>query len=379
MANRSSLRNPIYQELGVRTIIQASGTKTSYSGPRLDDEVIEAMQQASKSSVDIVELNKKVGEYIAQITHSEAGMVTSGAASGIVLSTAACMTGNNPAKAKKLPDASDMKNEVIMQKIHRGHYSHLYTHAGAKIIEVGDLVSVTAHDMEYAINEKTAAINFLIGPKIYQTGLSFEAVAAIAQKNKIPLIVDAAAMLPPKENLWKYIEAGADLVTFSGGKIIRGPQNSGLLFGKKELVEAAMLNASPNNAIGRAHKLSKEDIVGLYTALKKFMQCDEEELYRQCREKIQRITPFFEPLHEHIALAIEHDFHEFSVPVLLVSSKSVALNMEKLAGLLKNHDPAIYLEYHKRSQSIVIHPFALEYDEPEIVGEEIAGLIKSLL
>ena len=379
MVNRSSLSNPIYEELGVRTIIQASGTKTSYSGPRLDSEVADAMLQASRSSVDITELNKKVGEYIAKITHAEAGMVTSGAASGIVLSIAACMTGCNPAKAKKLPDASGMKNEVIMQKIHRGHYSHLYTHSGAKIIEVGDLVSSTADDLEYAINEKTAALNFLFGPKIYQTGLSLDVVAGIAQKHKIPLIVDAAAMLPPKENLWKYIEAGAGLVTFSGGKIIRGPQNTGLLFGKKDLIDAALLNCSPNNAIGRAHKLSKENIVGLYIALKKFMQLDEQQLYNICREKLDRIIAFFEPLQKEVQLTIEHDFQEFSVPVLLISSRSAALDMQSLAKTLKHHDPPIYLEYHQRSRAIVINPFALEYDEPEIVGKEIAGLIRTQL
>lgn len=375
MANRSSLDNPIYAELGVKTIIQAGGTKTSFSGPRLHKDVLDAMQVAARSSVDIAELNRKVGEYIARITRSEAGMVTSGAASGIVLSIAACMTGRSLARAKQLPDTTGLKNEVIMQKIHRGHYSHLYTHSGASIVEIGDLVSCTVEDLEYAINERTAAINFLFGPKIYQTGLSLETVAGVAKKHGIPLIVDAAAMLPPKENLWRYIEAGADLVTFSGGKVINGPQNTGLLFGKKELIEAALVNASPNNSIGRPHKLSKEDIVGLYVALKKFMMLNEEDLYDACREKLNRIIPFFLHLLNEISCTIEHDFHEFSVPVLLVQSKN-GLSLEKMTGLLKQSDPPIYLEYHKKTEALVVNPFSLEYDEPEMVGAAMARLLE---
>ncbi|OGT42073.1 MAG: hypothetical protein A3F42_07380 [Gammaproteobacteria bacterium RIFCSPHIGHO2_12_FULL_37_34] len=263
---QNMLDNPIYKELGVIPVIHAAGTKTTHGGTRSHPEVFKAMELASKSFVSIEELNRKVGEYIAKITGAEAGMVTSGAASGVVLSIAACMTGMNITKVRQLPNSAGMKDELIVQKIHVGSYSHMYTFTGAKLIEVGNINGCLPEELEAAINEKTVAVNYLLGPRISKVGLSLKKVVDIAHKYNLPVIVDAAAMLPPKSNLRRYIDEGADLVTISGGKMIHGPQGVGLLFGKKDLIDAAFANSSPNHAIGRPHKISREEIVGLYVS-----------------------------------------------------------------------------------------------------------------
>lgn len=367
----------IYDKLGVKPIINGAGTKTRFSGPILDPDTMEAMREASLVSVNLVDLIDKVGEYIAKVTHSEAGMVTNGAASGVVLSIAACMTGSNKAKVMKLPDSSRMKNEIIIQKIHRGHYSHMYTFTGAKIIEIGDLVNCSIDELEDAINENTAAINFLFGPKIFQTALSFETINRIAKKHNIPLIVDAAAMLPPKENLWKYIEAGADLVTISGGKIIRGPQNSGLLFGRKDLIEAAKMNSSPNHSIGRPHKMSKEDIVGLYTALKKYISSSDEEIYLSCHKKLDMIERAIEHLDAIFIIERKHDFQEFSIPVLLLRYKPGKGDPFVFINQIRKRNRPIYLEFNKHYSSVVINVFSMSKEDCHIVSESIIQITKA--
>ncbi|MEN9391245.1 MAG: hypothetical protein RL017_543, partial [Pseudomonadota bacterium] len=256
----------IYKQLGVKTLIHAAGTKSAIGGSRMSEDVLKAIEEASKYFVSITELNRKIGEYIAEITGAEAGMVTSGAASGVVLSMAACMTGTNIHKVRKLPNSEGMKNQLILQKIHRGSYSHMYTFPGAEIVEIGDFNDCLIEELEGAYTDSTAAVGYLLGPRVSRIGLSLSQMVESAHKKNIPVIVDAAAMLPPKTNLKKYITEGADLVVFSGGKLIHGPQATGLLFGRKDLVEAAYTNANPNHAIGRPHKVSKEDMVGLYIA-----------------------------------------------------------------------------------------------------------------
>ncbi|MCH8136055.1 MAG: aminotransferase class V-fold PLP-dependent enzyme, partial [Proteobacteria bacterium] len=237
--------NRVYDELGIKPVIHAAGTITSYGGSMPRPEVVEAMAIASTSFVGLEELNRKVGEYIAQITGAEAGMVVSGAAGGVVLSMAACMTGTNVAFVRRLPDATGMKNELAIQKIHRGGYSDMYTFAGAKFSEAGSVNGCLPEELDAAISENTAAVAYLFGPGVLRNGLSLQAVAEIAHARDVPVIVDAAAMLPPKSNLRRYISDGADLVTFSGGKYIRGPQGTGLLFGRRDLIEAATMNSAP--------------------------------------------------------------------------------------------------------------------------------------
>lgn len=370
-------KSSIYSEIGVNPVINASGTKTTHGGTQMSEDVIEAMKIASYNFVSIQELNEKVGDYIASITEAEAGMVTSGAASGVVLSIAACMTGTNKALIRQLPDSSGMKNEVIIQRIHMGAYAHMYSFSGCKIIEIGNINNCSDVELRHAINEKTAAIAYLFGPRISPSGLSFPEVVSIGKNYSIPVIVDAAAMLPPKSNLSEYIKQGADLVTISGGKFLKGPQNSGLLFGKKDLIEAAIANSNPNHAIGRPHKVSKEVIVGLYKALKNYIALDEEKLLLEYKKRLKEVLPYFSEL-KQINAELIHDWINYSVPVIAISSRNKLLNLKQLPNIMLQNSPRIFLQYFAELGHLVINPISLTVEELKIVAKSLSSNIEEL-
>jgi len=369
------LDNPIYKELGVVPVIHAAGTKTTHGGARSHPEVFKAMELASRSFVSIEELNRKVGEYIARITGAEAGMVTSGAASGVVLSMAACMTGTDIRKIRQLPNSAGMKDELIVQKIHVGSYCRMYTFTGAKLIEVGNINDCLVDELEGAITENTAAINYLLGPRISRSGLSLKKVVDIAHKHNIPVIVDAAAMLPPKTNLRRYIDEGADLVTISGGKMIHGPQGAGLLFGRRDLIDAAFANASPNHAIGRPHKVSREEIVGLYVALKLFMESDEAAMFLRYREKLNVVYKYLADI-EALNLEVIHDQINYNVPVLAIrfNENWKGPNPADLPKVLLQGSPRIFMQYFKELDHLVVNSVSLQEGEAELVGQMLKNL-----
>jgi L-seryl-tRNA(Ser) seleniumtransferase len=370
------LGNPVYDELGLRPVIHAAGTITSFGGSEPRPEVMEAMVLASQSFIGLQELNEKVGQYIANVSGAEAGMVVSGAAGGVVLSMAACMTGSNPAKVRQLPNTDGMKDELIIQKIHRGGYSDMYGFTGAKLIEVGSIDGTLSEEVEAAFTDKTAAVNFLFGPGVYQKGLSLPKIAEIAHKHDVPVIVDAAAMLPPKSNLTRYIREGADLVTFSGGKFIRGPQGTGLLFGRKDLIDAAIANASPNHAIGRPQKVTREEMVGLYTALKLFIEQDDESLMAGYRNSIK---PAYEILQTIVGLdvSIEHDPMKYHVPTVVVglNSEVRGLDPQKLIKDLLEGQPRVFMTYDQGVDSVSINPINLREGQAEMVARRLYELL----
>jgi len=264
----------VYDRLGVTKVINAAGTLTSLGGSLMEPETLEAMNEAAKSFLYMEDLMKKAGEAIAEITGAEAGLATSGAAAALAVAAAACMTGKDLEKVSRLPDTTQMRNEMIIQKMHRNSYDRCLRISGARLVEVGNDSGTKTCDVESAINEKTAAIiYFYFDP---QPGvLSLEEVIKIGKRHGIPIIVDAAAEVPPAENLRRFVAMGADLVLFSGGKQILGPNDSGILCGRRDLVEAASLNAFPNSqGIGRAMKISKEQIVGFVTALERYVEKD---------------------------------------------------------------------------------------------------------
>src|SRR5437867_12358126 len=267
----------VYRKLGVRPIIHGSGTTTRYGGSRLRPEALESMRQASTVLVNIDELNEAAGAAIARMLGAEAAFVTSGASSGLILQAAACIAGDDPARITRLPDTRGMRNEVVIQRAHRFAYDQAYRVAGGVLVEIGLARRTQPFELEDAISERTAAVAFLVSPFTSPPGtLSLEQVVAIAHKRGVPVIVDAASMLPPRENLTKFVRAGADLVSYSGGKGIRGPQSTGILAGRRDLIRAVALNASPNQALGRAAKTSKEEICGLVVALECFLAEDEK-------------------------------------------------------------------------------------------------------
>ena len=275
----------IYERLGVRRVIHGSGTTTRYGGSMLRPEALEAMREASQTLVNLDELNEAAGAAIARMLGAEAAFVTAGASSGLILQAAACIAGEDPAKITRLPDTQGMRNEIVIQRAHRFAYDQAYRVAGGVLVEIGLARRTQPFELEAAITERTAAVAYLVSPFTSPPGtLPLPQALEIAHRRGVPVIVDAASMLPPRANLTKFLTLGADLVSFSGGKGIRGPQSTGILVGRRDLVRAASLNASPNQALGRAAKTSKEEIAGLVTALELFLEEDEAAEMQRYRD-----------------------------------------------------------------------------------------------
>ena len=284
----------IYKRLGIRTVINGNATLTRLGGSIMPPEVVAAMADASKHFVDIIELQKRVGEEIAKLTHNEAAYVSCGAAAALTLSTAACITGLDATKREKLPylDAS-MKNEIIVHRHGRVGYDFAVRQVGVTFVEIGDEDGTTPDELESVITEKTAAIFYFANPNREHLWVPYEEAIAIAKKYDVPLIVDAAAQLPPPENLWRFTHQGADLALFSGGKGLCGPQSSGLIVGKKSLIEAIAFNGPPHPFIGRGMKVGKEEMVGLFAAVDRYLDQDHEALQQSYEDQVTYYTEVF--------------------------------------------------------------------------------------
>jgi L-seryl-tRNA(Ser) seleniumtransferase len=247
-------------------------------------EVMEAINYASKQFVMLDELHDRVGARLASLVHAEAAMVTCGAASALTLGTAAVLTGKDQQKIVDLPNLAGMKSEVLIQKSHRFGYDHAVRNCGVKLVEVE-----SAEDVDKAVNEKTALMLFYNNNNPVGK-VRDEQWAQLGKKHGVPTFNDAAADVPPVDNLWKYTKMGFDLVAFSGGKGMRGPQSSGLLVGRKDLIEAARLNAPPNgNTVGRGMKVNKEEMLGLLVAVESFVGRDHARDRREYDQRAETI------------------------------------------------------------------------------------------
>jgi L-seryl-tRNA(Ser) seleniumtransferase len=265
-------KRDIFKELGIRTFINAAGTYTALSGCVMHEEVVETIRYSSQKYAAIDECQDAVGKKIAEMCHAEAAMVTAGCWSAIVLGTAGVLTGTDPKKVAQLPHLENMKSEVLVQKEHNHGYVHALTNTGIKVVEVE-----TVDDVEKAISEKTAMMWFLnyAGPNGKIKDMEW---VALGRKHSIPTMIDMAADSTPVETLWKFNDMGFDLVCVSGGKGLTGPQSAGILMGKKDLIAAARLNAPPRGGnIGRGMKVNKEEILGMYVALEKFINRDHKK------------------------------------------------------------------------------------------------------
>jgi L-seryl-tRNA(Ser) seleniumtransferase len=258
-----------YDRLGVRTVINGVGNGTAIGGSIMRPEVVEAMAEASRSYIRLPELLEKAGQLVAELAGVEAAYITAGAAAGVTLSVAACMTGKDNARVHQLPNTRGMKDEVIIQVMQRNYYELMIRLAGASLVEIGLANGTQDYNLESAINEQTAAIVHFVAYSP-PSDLPIERVIEIGHKHGVPVIVDAAAEFPPFSALRRWADMGADLTIFSGGKGIRGPQSTGLILGKRELIEACTMNASPNHGVGRPPKVGKEEIAGVVTALELF-------------------------------------------------------------------------------------------------------------
>jgi L-seryl-tRNA(Ser) seleniumtransferase len=273
-----------YQKLGVTPFINAAGTYTVLSASTMPDEVQAAIALAAKKPVNLNELLEASGTYLAKQLHCEAALVTSGAAAALVVGTAACITIGNDQAILGIPSESGgLKNEVIVQKSHRYGYDHAIRNCGIRFVEVE-----TIEQYERAFNDRTVMAHYF---NAGSGNISREDWVRMAHQHGVPCFNDAAADVPPISNLWKYTQMGFDLVTFSGGKGLRGPQCSGLLLGRKDLIEAAKKNNSPNsNSIGRGLKVAKEEIIGLVAAVDWFLKQDDAAMDAEYRRRADAIA-----------------------------------------------------------------------------------------
>ncbi|GAB4023415.1 aminotransferase class V-fold PLP-dependent enzyme [Spirosoma koreense] len=279
-------KRDLFKEFGIRTFINAAGTLTYMTGSLMQDEVLDAINFGAKEFCLLDEIQDKVGAKIAQMVHSEAAVVTSGAFSGMTLGLAGILTGMDQKKVEMLPhiEGTGMKTEVICQKAHDIVYNHALTNTGCKIVPVE-----TAADVEKAINEKTALMHFL-HIEADKGKIMHEEWVALGKKHNIPTSIDIAADVPPVENLWRFNDMGFHFVVVSGGKAMRGPQSAGLLMGKKDIISAARLHMPPRGFnIGRGMKVNKEEIFGMYVALEKFINEDHDKLWKTWEDGIAHI------------------------------------------------------------------------------------------
>ncbi len=358
----------VYRQLGVTPVITASGSTTVYGVSKLLPEVKEAMNQASGVMVELADLQRAAGEVIANLTGAEAGLVSSGAAGGLVLQAAAVIAGSDPIKMDQLPNTDGLRDEIIMQRSHRFAYDQCYRAAGATIVDIGDGRRCAPWQLEAAFTEKTAAVAYLFSPFVSRRGLPFDQVCEIAHTRDVPVIVDAASFIPPRANLKRFIAEGADMVIYSGGKAVRGPQGAGILCGRADLIEAAAANGAPFQFVGRGMKVAKEEIVGLVKALQIFVDVDEEAEMEQYAEMCRSVVDAFVEM-PGLRLTVEHDEYDYLLPhaIMKFTDDWRGPSRDDVLEAMTKGDPPIYLHTLGQPDELGVDPFNLSEQELETV------------
>ena len=359
-------RRNLFKELGLRTFINAAGTYTFMTGSLMPTEVIEAMVAASKEFVLLDDVQDKVGEKIASMCHAEAATVTAGCWSAMVLGLAGILTGRDLKKIAQLPDLDELKSEVITQKSHNTGYVHALKNTGVKIVAID-----TIQDLENAINEKTAMMWFL-NYAAPDGQIQHEDWVAIGKKHNIPTMNDIAADVPPVENLWKYNDMGFDLVCISGGKALRGPQSAGILMGRKDLIEAARLNAPPRGGnIGRGMKVNKEEVFGMFAALERYISLDHGKEWKIWEDRIALIEAAVKKI-KGITTSVTVPPVANHTPTLNIDwdTSTIPVTREELQDRLRRGNPSIEVVAGKEN-SINLTVFMLEPNQEKIVASRI--------
>ncbi len=393
----------IYDNFGVRTIINVSGASTRVGGALMPEEVVDSMREAARESVSMAELQAAASRYISNVTGAEAGYVTSGASAGLTLATASIIAGCDLSKIDKLPQTQGFKNEFIISREHRNGYDHAARLAGATLVEVG-MNEIVANagvrrtepwEYEVAITDSTVGIYYSQGPDSHPC---LTDVVKVAQKFKLPVIVDAAGELPPKANLRRFIEMGADLVAFSGGKALLGPQSTGILCGKKHLITSVALQnldmdeffdiwdppndlipkdtlpGIPRHGIGRGFKVSKENVVGLLTALRLFVEDNYESNYIDQTNYLKSIVSAISSK----ALETRIFAPEEGSPILTIRVNEEVLQKSafEISRQLKNGNPGVFVQEVGLGEGIItIHPMNLNEDRTRILTKKLLSII----
>ena len=343
--------------------------------------VVDAMNDASHWFVDMHDLNGKAGDVIAKFTGAEAGLVTAGSASGMLLEAAACMTGTDPARVDRLPDTTGLKNEIVIHRQHLVSYAHNFRAAGARLVEIGGAGSTRAWELDDAIGDNTAAVAFVFGPR--QAGaLPLAQVIDVAHKRGVPVIVDAADMLPPPENLTRFVDMGADMVSFSGGKGVLGPQSSGILCGRADLMEAAYMNAAPNSeGIGRAAKVCKEEIAGLITALEIFVDTDftavQATWHARCDHVVSELQGISGIRAEIVEAEPDIDEADFTHPraIIRFDRSWTGPSQKRVVEMLEDGDPSIRVGSAGEYGGISIIPVDLQAGDEELIARRLKEIL----
>ncbi len=395
----------VYEELGLRTVINASGTLTRLGGSRMAPEVLAAMADAAASFVPIDDLQARAGEIIGEITGAEAGYVVTGAAAGLSLGVAACVAGMDVAVMDRLPDTSGLKNEVVVQRGHRNSYDHAIRAAGARLVEVGYLgfpgQGITwPWQVEAAITARTAALAYSAGR--VPGAVPLEEVVAIAHRHGLPVIVDAAGALPPPENLRRFAAAGADLVAYSGGKAIGGPQASGLLVGRADLIESVALQhqdmdvypatwtwrerylasgrlpGPPHHGLGRPMKVGKEEIVGLVVALRRYLALDHEAERRAQEAQLETIVAALEGLPGVRAHQLADDLAPRAYPTVAVRIDEAVVGRDAAAlinELIEGDPPVAVSQNLLHEGALALVASTLRPGDAEVVAARLRDVL----
>ncbi len=369
----------VYDDLGVRKYINGFATITSLGGSLMPPEVLAAMSEAARHFVDIDELQAKAGSRIASWTRNEAAYVSCGAAAGLVLTTAACITGLDEGRRARLPFTDGMANEVIVHRSGRVGYDFAIRQAGGKLVEIGADSGASADELEAAINPRTVAIFCFWNVTRMKGQVPLERQIEIGRRHGVPVIVDAAAQIPPVENLWRFTQMGAEAALFSGGKGLRGPQASGLILGTRKIVEACAFNACPRAFIGRPMKSGKEEIVGLMTAVRRYLDLDHEALSRRYEKQVRHVV---ESLAGRPHVTARRDYpSEAGQPMpraeILLDEPGLGLHRDDLLARLRDGDPAISLA-PAGEHGVFVNPQTLEPGEEQVVARRIVEELERL-
>jgi L-seryl-tRNA(Ser) seleniumtransferase len=389
----------IYGRFGVHPIINGAGPATRLGGTIMDDEVLVAMAQAARAYVKIDELQEAAGRVIAEITGAESGYVTSGATAGLALATAACMTGLDPVKVNQLPDTRGMKHEVVIHRAHRYDYDHAIRSVGATLVEIGFPDATFPYELEAAITAETAAIAYFPTPN--RPAVPLPIVVEIARRREVPVIVDGALEVPPVENLRSFVASGADLVVYSGGKSLRGPQASGFVCGRSDLIKSIAFHhqdmdvhpetwtyrqlidegtilGPPHHGIGRAMKVGKEEIVGLLVALQRYVREDRQAERDAWHARVALIARELEDLCGVEAEIVGAFSKSGSMPyaVIRLDEERIGRTAYQVLELLQEGDPRVYLgEERAWDGCIVVNPMTLRDEEVPIVVRRLRETI----
>ncbi len=363
-----------YQSLGLRPLINAYATMTKYGGSLMPPEVLTAMNEAARSFVDLQLLQRRVGERIAELTGNEAAYVTSGAAAGIMLASAAAVLYKCPDALKCFPAIAAFNHEAIIIGAQRNAYDYAIQQAGLKYIEI----EASRAALRAAITERTACVFWFQGPLVQADDLPLGELTAIAAEQDIPVIVDAAAQLPPVENLWRFTEMGAALALFSGGKDLRGPQTTGLMLGRRDLLDSIRPISNPNHGLGRPMKVGKEEMMGLLAAVERYLALDHAARERYCDDAVRMFCAALNPLP---GIQAERAFpNEAGQPLprcrVIVDAAELGQSAADLVSAFLEQDPAIAVAPDSDA-SFFLNPMTLNPGEELIVRDACLKLLRA--